>query len=109
MVLSMGTTSPDLRSEVESWGSEDPRLYVHGKPIGLTPGTYKSPDCPRHYKTVLEAMADGWKLLGPPSSAPIVNSDGETFPQYDWWLVKDVDADADLSRFASRSPWATIL
>jgi len=76
----MSTSRPGLRDEVWGWTCEDPSLFVRGKMIGYTPSAkfYHS------YKTVLEALADGWKLLGPPQEIP---NDAE--PAWDWWLVRD--------------------
>lgn len=77
------TTRPTLRAEVEGWGGEDSALYVPDKPIGMTPG----PKFPL-YKTVLEALADGWKLLAPPVLVP-PEPRGITVYTWDWWLVKE--------------------
>jgi len=85
-VLLISTEDSSLRSEVVGWGGEDPRLFVPGKPIGMTPGS----NFPM-YKTVLEAMADGWHLLSQPQHK--ANQD------YDWWLVRTV-TEGDVSRFS---------
>ena len=76
-VLNVGTIQASMRAPIDALTEEDPGLYVVGRPIGFTP----SPRFPR-YKTVLEAMADGWRLLAPPSLA----DDG----LWDWWLVREV-------------------
>lgn len=77
-VLTMSTTRVNLRDEATGWSCEDPSLYVAGKDTGFTPGVgfrYR-------YSTPLAAMADGWRLLGPPDIAP----DGEV----EWWFVREV-------------------
>ncbi len=75
-VLIVSTERPDLRSTIFGWTYEDSSLYVDGKPIGYmrSPHSY-------HPETVLEALADGWKLL----SAPVREDAGD----YTWWLVKE--------------------
>ena len=75
-VLTIWTKTCDLRTEALGWNCEDPAKYVRGKPIGTTPACGF-----RHcYATVLEALASGWKLLGP----PVPDEDG-----FSWWLVRD--------------------
>lgn len=78
LVYSVSTNYESLRAEIQGWGpSEDPRLFRLGKPIGSIPsGTFPL------YKTVLEALADGWTLL----SSPQAIGEGEV----SWWLVKNV-------------------
>jgi hypothetical protein len=76
-VLILETEQPNLRSEVLGWGEENSGLFVRNRPIGLTPG----PKITYSPKTVLEALADGWKLLGPPQ---VENK--RTL--YTWWLTK---------------------
>lgn len=75
-VLIVNTSSPSLRAEIYGWGEEDSCLFVRNRPIGLTPG----PKITYSPKTVLEALADGWKLLGPPQT--------ENRTLYTWWLTK---------------------
>jgi len=70
----MDTEEVSLRCPVIGWSSEDPDIYVPNKPIGMTPSPHI-----RTYETVLEAMADGWELLGPPVD------DGTAVT---WWLSK---------------------
>jgi hypothetical protein len=42
----------------------------------------------RAYSTVLEMLADGWKLLGPPTDEPWTNEYGTVIPQREWWLTR---------------------
>lgn len=80
-VLIVETGGGTLRSKIHGWGEEDSDLFVHGQPIGLTPGP-KPRACP---ETVLEALADGWKLLGPPTAIDdVVIEDA-----WEWWLTKE--------------------
>ena len=41
------------------------------------------------YPCPLFAMADGWKLLAPPTDISFKNSDGENVPCFEWFFVKD--------------------
>lgn len=77
-VLTMATTSDSLRSDANGWTCEDPRLLVHGKPIGCT----HCPKFPYTYDTPFHAMNDGWHLLGPP-----VRVDDFV---WSWWFVREV-------------------
>lgn len=77
-ILLLMTTHSDLRSEVQGWNCEDSSLYVKDKPIGMTPSPTSF-----FYKSVLEAMADGWRLMGPPVRS-LINE----VEVYDWWLEK---------------------
>lgn len=74
-VLILSTRGGDLRSCVDGWTCEDATLYVPGKPIGFTP----SPRC-EGYDTALEALADGWDLLGPPRL--------EENGLWEWWMIR---------------------
>lgn len=69
-----------LRSDVQSWSCEDGDMYQHNKHIGLT----GSPDQFYFFKTVLEAIANGWTLLGPPTE---IETNGHSM--YVWWLVRN--------------------
>lgn len=95
-VASVSTNGPTVRSEIEGWSFEDGSLLVrrslpsepHKIFIGYTP----SPKGIPFYNTVLEMLADGWKLLGPPKrytwkidSAPHV--------QWSWWLQREPQAE----------------
>lgn len=73
--LVMETERCDLRSEVVGWTHEDSNLYVPGKMIGFTP----APIAYARYDTILEAQADGWKLIGPPV---------RSVDAYHWYLVR---------------------
>lgn len=72
IVTSRGST---LRSEIIGWTREDPSKFVPGKPIGYTP----SANFRKHYDTVMEALAEGWRLLAPPTGVD---------EYFVWWLVR---------------------
>ena len=82
-VISLLTEGATFRSEIIGWGGEDPSLFIPSKPIGLTPG-FKFP----HYNTVLEAMADNWHLLAPPTLNNELGDVNEEY--YDWYLVREI-------------------
>lgn len=89
-VLILGTTFPDLRGTIIASSCEDSEhiydIWVHDKgycpcdPIGTIPLKLipKTGKC--SYDTVLHALADGWKLLGPPIE--------KSCTYCEWWLVK---------------------
>lgn len=90
-IITLETCSPSLRHEVVGWGGEAADLYVPHRPIGLTPCLHFTA-----YKTVLEAMADGWKVMAPPRDVSFDRTkvnDGmvikEKIPYFEWWLTKD--------------------
>lgn len=75
-LLMLLTKDPVIRSEVIGWQHEDITRFYRGKPIGFT-----SPPKNRYEpKTVFEALADGWDLIGPP-----IEMDDDTF---EWWLKR---------------------
>jgi hypothetical protein len=76
-ILNCTTKGNSLRSDIDGIGAEDGDLIDTSKEIGLS-------SCMRvtFYKTVMHAIADGWKLLG----APMPNTEWAGY--YDWWLVK---------------------
>lgn len=49
-------------------------------------GSSKMPEV--NYGTIFQALADGWKLLGPPSKETDEEDDF-----YTWWLAKEADKD----------------
>lgn len=75
MIFTATTEAADVRSEIVGWSFEDSDLFVPNKPIGLTPSLKDQ----RYYNSILEAIHDGWKLLGPPT---------EYDNYFDWWLTK---------------------
>ncbi len=90
-VASVSTSRPDLRSEIEGWSYEDSTLLVRrsyrdagGIFIGYTP----SPQGIASYVCVLEMLADGWVLLGPPVREPYTDSDGVKGCYFGWWLTR---------------------
>ena len=78
-VLVVSTSSPSMRAEIWGWDEEDGDLYVRGKPIGFSPSIVSGPTP----KTILAALAYGWKLIGPPQ----VDKDNDCF--WTWWLTKE--------------------
>ncbi len=78
--LTILTKASGLRSEAIGWNCEDSSLYVPNKAIGLTPGP--RPHGHWTYDTVLQAQADGWKLLAPPRYS-------EDEEGWDWWLTRE--------------------
>ena len=76
-VLIVETEKCGLRSNAVAWGAEDPSLYVHNKPVGLTPAA----KFPHTYPTPLAALADGWRLLSPPTE---IAGGG-----FEWWFVRE--------------------
>ncbi len=82
-ILFMSTLRPDLRAEATGWSAEDPSqcfarpdVRTHDQ-IGLIPGFRGS----YTYQAPLFALADGWKLLAPPT---------EDGTEWEWWFVRDV-------------------
>jgi hypothetical protein len=86
-------TTPDrtMRSEIDGWTFEDAALLVRrshpssdGKIfIGYTPGPRDIP----YYTCILEMLADGWELLGPPQQEGW-EADGKHHVQWGWWLQR---------------------
>jgi hypothetical protein len=86
LVANVQTDGHSMRSKIDGTGMEDPRLFVRGKPIGLTP----SPRCCYLGATVLEMLADGWRLLGPPRDTSFTTEEGKRWEQSEWWLTLEV-------------------
>lgn len=89
-VAYVATDRPSMRAQIHGWTFEDSDLLVRkddpSRPgrifIGYTPS-------PRlHYDTVLEMLADGWELLGPPTNASWTNEEGKQIDDWDWWLTR---------------------
>lgn len=85
-VLVVMTNGGDLRSDIEGWDAEDADL-VKGQPrwkvLNMRVPSYES---------VLHALADGWRLLAPPSKIKDMTIDGAivaVHEYHEWWLVKD--------------------
>lgn len=92
-VASVCTNGHSVRHEIEGWGYEDSDVLVRKQDpdrpgrifIGFTPSPKDIP----HYGTVLEMLADGWKLLGPPTEESWVNDEGKKIGQWGWWLTRE--------------------
>ena len=76
IIVAVSTKQDNLRAEIFGWTYEDSDLFIPGEPIGYTPG-YRGR---QSHKTVLEMIADGYKLLGPPQKIGA---------EWDWWLTKE--------------------
>lgn len=95
-VAAVTTDRPTLRAEIDGWTFEDSDLLVKrstsadpGKiAVGFTPAPSGIP----LYGTILEMLADGWDLLGPPSDESWTNSEGREIPQFTWWLTRKAGA-----------------
>ena len=84
-VLVMETETNSLRSTAQGWTYEDADYIDIHKHIGLSLGRHPSDRYPT-YDCPMKALADGWKLLVPPSGEFVISSN-KTF--YTWWFVKD--------------------
>jgi hypothetical protein len=79
-VLTVTTDRGDLRAEIIGWSCEDSSMYVPNERIGMTPSPLN--EC--HVTTVLQALAEGWEMLAPPT-----RYEDETSGEYwGWWLIK---------------------
>lgn len=80
-ILHMMTSGSTLRATAEGWTAEDGDMIRPDKPIGLSPSPGGQWYC---YKTPMHAIADGWRLMGPPTH--------ETWPSgnvyYYWWFER---------------------
>lgn len=79
LVLETQNASP--RSEAIGWSFEDPSLIKAG-PIGLSPSGMM-PE--HHYDCPMRALADGWRLLGPPQ----LQSTGKNAVAWVWYLERE--------------------
>lgn len=82
-VLSMSTDRASLRSEAIGWSCEDPSCYER-EPVGKNRSWNGIPPA---YPHVLAALADGWRLLGPPTTYQSSADPATTWAE--WWLVRD--------------------
>ena len=92
-VATVSTSRPSLRSEIDGWGFEDSSLLVRredpSNPGKLFIGYTPSPKDIPHYVCILEMLADGWELLGPPEHEAWTNEDDAektAHEQWSWWL-----------------------
>lgn len=83
-VLIMSTQTSDLRSEAIGWSAEDSNLVRPG-PIGNSPGF----PGPYSYPTPVHALADGWRLLAPPTQFDVKSGNGTVRREWEWWFTKD--------------------
>jgi hypothetical protein len=85
-VATVLTPDMNVRSEIDGRTYEDSDLLVRrSRPssnrifIGFTPEPHDIP----YYTCVLEMLADGWELLGPPQREGC-----EVYTQWGWWLQR---------------------
>lgn len=91
-VASVSTNGPRLRSSIDGWSFEDSDLLVQRRHrehdphifIGYTPAPAGIPN----YGTVLEMLADGWLMLGPPTDEHWTTEEGVKVEQWEWWLTR---------------------
>jgi hypothetical protein len=91
---SLMTSRCSVRAEVEGWGFEDSSLLVRGRHIGMTPSPKRIP----YYKTVLEALADGWVLLGVPVREVYPREEGVRDTEvelWNWWITRSTHKEGD--------------
>lgn len=79
-ILTIGTVEPTLRAESDSIGAEDGDCIRQDKEIGFSPDL-RTP----FYLTPMHAIADGWRLMGPPTEEKI---GADNTPYYTWWFEK---------------------
>jgi len=94
-VATVSTSRPTVRSAIHGWTFEDTALLVRQTAsqvpavgaekifIGYTPSPKNMPD----YAYVLEMLADGWELLGPPQHEEW-KIDGKRHEDWSWWLQR---------------------
>lgn len=90
-IATVSTPESSARSQIDGRSFEDARLLVKRPDpssakkilIGYTPAPKDIP----YYTCVLEMLADGWELLGPPQCEQL-EVDGHTRTQWGWWLQR---------------------
>lgn len=93
-VASVSTNGATVRSEIDGWTFEDARLLVKrshaSNPDKIFIGYTPSPKDIPLYTSILEMLADGWELLGPPEHEIWTNDDPEkkVHEQWTWWLQR---------------------
>ena len=96
-VASVSTREATLRSAIDGWTFEDARLLVKraeaSAPNKIFIGYTPSPKGIPLYSCVLEMLADGWELLGPPQreewpASDMPASDGQPIVLWSWWLQR---------------------
>lgn len=96
-ILKMSTNGDSVRSTAHGWGAEDGDIASNDIALAMESNSnYRSSkDVPVGmihwykgyctYPTPLHAIADGWKLLAPPSCS----EEYIAMKEYSWWFVKD--------------------
>lgn len=91
-IANVSTARPSVRSEIDGWIYEDSDLLVDRRDTsGKLEIEYTPSPRNLHHTCVLEMIADGWKLLGPPIDASWANVNGVKIPQWKWWLTKETN------------------
>jgi len=94
-IAKVWTSREDLRCSIDGWTFEDSSLFVRkAAPHGVNPnkifiGYTPSPNLPS-YGTVLEMLADGWTLLGPPGAMVMKGNPNILVDGYHWWLTRTI-------------------
>lgn len=93
-LLILNTLRNSLRAEVDGWGGDDGNNIHLDKPIGLSM-SLENRDMRiggrwEFYPTVMHAIGDGWRLMGPPVTVDNFCKDeyGIIMKAYEWWLEK---------------------
>lgn len=101
-VMICTTYQPSLRSEIDGLSFEDGDTVSvawrerrgtgheykaqENVPVGLVGGSLTR----KHYPTVLHALGDGWRLIGPPQRVEnLAYREAGTVVSWTWWLVKE--------------------
>jgi hypothetical protein len=92
-IASVSTNGQSLRSHIEGWSFEDSDLLVkkfqRSDDLNIFIGYTPSPTNIPYYGTVLEMLADGWLMLGPPIDERWTTEEGLKIDQWGWWLTRD--------------------
>lgn len=87
-IATVSTYGRSIRDEIDGWTIEDSSLLVRkedpSRPGRIFVGYTGAPRGIPLYGTVFEMLADGWKLLGPPTEAT-----DESWTTWEWWLTRE--------------------
>jgi hypothetical protein len=93
-VATVSTEKPSMRDQIHGWTFEDASLFVRkaarGWPARVFIGHTPAPKSIPTYETILEMLAEGWRLLAPPVLCSTPRTDGSApYVCYEWWLTRD--------------------